>query len=98
MAVPLLTPLPIRRSLSRRFSLLRKSTGEPISLDDMRQRFVEQRAKGTPNTISEEEEEMLFEALSKMRTSAGFGRAVEGVDTSLKSMSSSTPYPASEYS
>ncbi|KAL5511529.1 hypothetical protein ACEPAH_4746 [Sanghuangporus vaninii] len=59
--------------LARRFTLLRASSGTPYSLDDLRNRFAEQRAKGADNQISEEEEDMLLDMLSKIRAhGAGF--------------------------
>ncbi|KAF7440367.1 hypothetical protein PC9H_000711 [Pleurotus ostreatus] len=62
--------------LSRRFTLLRTSTGDPITLDDLRSRFAEQRAKGASNHISEEEEDMILETLGRMR-----GKALNGRNT-----------------
>ena len=54
-------------SLTRRFTLLRTSAGDPVSLDDLRTRFAEQRARGAENQISEEEEDMILETLGRMR-------------------------------
>lgn len=54
-------------SLSRRFSLLRNQNGEPLPLDSVRNRLAEQRAKGAEIQISEEEEDIMIEALSNMR-------------------------------
>ncbi|KIJ68939.1 hypothetical protein HYDPIDRAFT_105474 [Hydnomerulius pinastri MD-312] len=54
--------------LTRRFSLLRTSSGDPISLDHLRLRFAEQRAKGVPNQISEAEEDMILETLGRIRS------------------------------
>lgn len=54
-------------SLSRRFSLLRTPAGDPVTIDDLRSKFAEQRAKGAENTISEEEEDMLLETIGKWR-------------------------------
>lgn len=62
-------------SLTRRFTLLRSSSGEPVSLDDLRTRFAEQREKGARAHISEEEEDMLVDALSRMRGHGGKGGA-----------------------
>lgn len=59
-------------SLARRFTLLRSEDGEPVGLDHLRARFAEQRARGAPNQVSEEEESMILEALGRMhvRTAA----------------------------
>jgi serine/arginine repetitive matrix protein 2 len=54
-------------SLSRRFTLLRNSNGEPLSLNDMRSKFAEQRARGAENQISEEEEDMIVQALGEIQ-------------------------------
>ncbi|KAG2157400.1 hypothetical protein DEU56DRAFT_764445 [Suillus clintonianus] len=53
--------------LTRRFTLLRSSSGDPLTLDDLRSKFAEQRARGVPNPISEEEEDMILETLGRMR-------------------------------
>ncbi|KAF5324499.1 hypothetical protein D9611_004284 [Ephemerocybe angulata] len=53
--------------LSRRFSLLRTPAGDPVTIDDLRSKFAEQRAKGVDQTISEEEEDMLLETLGKLK-------------------------------
>jgi len=55
------------RSLTRRFTVLRSEDGEPVGLDYLRARLAEQRARGAPNQVSEEEESMILEALGKMR-------------------------------
>ncbi|KAJ4488031.1 hypothetical protein J3R30DRAFT_882868 [Lentinula aciculospora] len=49
--------------LTRRFSLLRYSSGEPLPVDLLRSRLAEQRARGVENHISEEEEDMILESL-----------------------------------
>lgn len=54
--------------LTRRFTLLRSSSGDPLTLDDLRSKFAEQRARGVPSQISEEEEDMILETLGRMRT------------------------------
>ncbi|KAG1877807.1 hypothetical protein DFJ58DRAFT_7265 [Suillus subalutaceus] len=54
--------------LTRRFTLLRSPYGDPLTLDDLRSKFAEQRARGVPNQISEEEEDMILETLGRMRT------------------------------
>ena len=57
-------------SLSRRFSLLRSATGDQVSLDSLRTRLAHQRARGGPNQISEEEEDMFLETLGRLRSRA----------------------------
>ena len=47
--------------------MLRTSSGEPLSIDQLRNRFAEQRARGAENQISEEEEDMILETLGKIR-------------------------------
>jgi len=54
-------------SLTRRFTLLRYEDGEPVGLEHLKARFAEQRARGAPNQVSEEEETMILEALGRMR-------------------------------
>ena len=54
-------------SLTRRFTLLRSEDGELVGLEHLRARFAEQRARGAPNQVSEEEEGMILEALGRMR-------------------------------
>lgn len=54
-------------SLTRRFSVLRNSSGEPIGIDEIKLRLAEQRARGSENRVSEEEEDMILEALSRLR-------------------------------
>ncbi|KAG8951945.1 hypothetical protein FRC00_006985, partial [Tulasnella sp. 408] len=50
--------------LSRRFSLLRQPDGRPVDLQDVREMFAAQRVNGSPNVISEEEEEYVIKYLS----------------------------------
>ena len=57
-------------SLARRFTLLRSEDGELLGLDHLRARFAEQRARGAPNQVSEEEESMILEALGRMHVKA----------------------------
>ncbi|EAU88232.2 hypothetical protein CC1G_03904 [Coprinopsis cinerea okayama7 len=68
-------------SLSRRFSLLRTPAGEPVTVDDLRSKFAEHRAKGSQHTISEEEEDMLLETFSRLRGKPS-GASQENVDGS----------------
>ncbi|TCD65627.1 hypothetical protein EIP91_002432 [Steccherinum ochraceum] len=64
--------------LTRRFSVLRNSSGEPIGLDDLKSKFAEQRARGLEHQVSEEEEDMILEALGRIhartRSRGGEGR------------------------
>ncbi|KAG8763058.1 hypothetical protein FRC11_006252, partial [Ceratobasidium sp. 423] len=53
----------IMPSLSRRFTLLRGQNGEPLSIDDVRTRLAHQRATGHVNHVTEEEEEIMIDAL-----------------------------------
>ncbi|KAF8911121.1 hypothetical protein CPB84DRAFT_1763367 [Gymnopilus junonius] len=57
--------------LSRRFSLLRSSTGDPLSIEHLRTRLADQRARGDQNHITEEEEDMLLETLGRLRSRTG---------------------------
>lgn len=57
----------LSHSLTRRFTLLRSEDGELLGLEHLRARFAEQRARGAPNQVSEEEEGMILEALGRMR-------------------------------
>ncbi|KAG8954039.1 hypothetical protein FRC04_001023 [Tulasnella sp. 424] len=50
--------------LSRRFSLLRQPDGRPLDIQDVREVFAAQRANGSPNVITEEEEEYVINYLS----------------------------------
>ncbi|CCM03696.1 uncharacterized protein FIBRA_05842 [Fibroporia radiculosa] len=63
-------------SLTRRFSVLRTSSGSPIALDELKSKFAEQRARGSHNQVSEEEEDMILEALGRLhaRNSRSRGR------------------------
>ncbi|QRW14770.1 proteophosphoglycan 5 [Ceratobasidium sp. AG-Ba] len=49
--------------LSRRFTLLRGQNGEPLSIEDVRSRLAQQRANGHENHVTEEEEEIMIDAL-----------------------------------
>jgi serine/arginine repetitive matrix protein 2 len=57
-------------SLSRRFTFLRAASGEPVSLDDLKSRLAEQRARGAENHLSEEEADMFLQTLSRLRSKA----------------------------
>jgi serine/arginine repetitive matrix protein 2 len=71
-------------SLTRRFTILRTSSGNPVSLEDLRTRFAEQRARGADNQISEEEEDMILETLGRFRSNnaSSLGRANNDSPTS----------------
>ncbi|PFH52425.1 hypothetical protein AMATHDRAFT_84522 [Amanita thiersii Skay4041] len=58
----------ILTDLAKRFSLLRSPKGEPFTVEDLRYRLAEQRARGAKNQITEEEEDMLLETLGRMRS------------------------------
>jgi serine/arginine repetitive matrix protein 2 len=61
-------------SLTRRFTLLRSYNGDPVALEDLKTKFAEQRARGGINQVSEEEEDMILEALGRMRFNGGTNR------------------------
>ncbi|TFK88789.1 hypothetical protein K466DRAFT_520221 [Polyporus arcularius HHB13444] len=54
--------------LTRRFSVLRNSSGEPIGLDELKNKLAEQRARGSQHLVTEEEEDMILEALGRFHT------------------------------
>lgn len=56
-------------SLSRRFTILRDSSGSPLSPHQVRERLAEQRLRGTANHITQEEEDMMIAQLEAMRGS-----------------------------
>ncbi|KAI6036068.1 hypothetical protein BKA83DRAFT_543417 [Pisolithus microcarpus] len=94
-----------RFRLARRFTLLRTPTGDPVSLEDLRQRFAAQRAKGGPNQISETEEDMLFETLGRMRSKSTASNKPDrheptfgNVSTNAGAESDYTPERLSNYS
>lgn len=64
-------------SLTRRFSVLRNSSGEPIGFDELKSKFAEQRARGAEHRVSEEEEDMILEALGRFRRPTRSKSAVE---------------------
>lgn len=92
-------------SLSRRFTLLRATSGEPVSLDDLKSRLAEQRARGAENSLSEEETDMFLQTLGRIRSKPSASstsgdsthspaseslRSAETSTTSVTSTSSST--------
>lgn len=56
--------------LSRRFTFLRAASGEPVSLDDLKSRLADQRARGAENHLSEEEADMFLQTISRLRSKA----------------------------
>ncbi|KZT11638.1 uncharacterized protein LAESUDRAFT_720897 [Laetiporus sulphureus 93-53] len=69
--------------LTRRFSLLRSSSGTPIALDDLKNKFAEQRARGSRNQVTEEEEDMILEALGRLHARAA-GARMQGEPSALE--------------
>ncbi|OAX39192.1 hypothetical protein K503DRAFT_856203 [Rhizopogon vinicolor AM-OR11-026] len=53
--------------LTRRFTLLQSPSGDPLTLEDIRSRFAEQRSRGVPIQITEEEEDMVLGTLGRIR-------------------------------
>lgn len=60
-------------SLSRRFTLLRAASGDGISLDSLKARLAEQRARGARNHLSEEEADMFLQTLGRLRSKPSTG-------------------------
>ncbi|PCH38460.1 hypothetical protein WOLCODRAFT_115527 [Wolfiporia cocos MD-104 SS10] len=80
--------------LTRRFSLLRSSSGSPLPLEDLKSKFAEQRARGSQHQVTEEEEDMILEALERLHAKNGRQRAAstsgEEADGELTSAPSET--------
>jgi serine/arginine repetitive matrix protein 2 len=57
-----------RHSLSRRFTVLRAASGDPVSLDDLKNKLADQRARGAENSLSEEEADMFLQTLGRIRS------------------------------
>ncbi|KAF9264744.1 hypothetical protein L218DRAFT_925263 [Marasmius fiardii PR-910] len=77
--------------LSRRFSLLRDSSGDPLSVDVLKSRLADQRARGAENQISEEEEEMILETLGLRPKTPQLGdRSQENLTDSMRQSVRST--------
>ncbi|KAF8610822.1 hypothetical protein BDV93DRAFT_601779 [Ceratobasidium sp. AG-I] len=106
---PTLDPLPpasdfrtslILPSLSRRFTLLRGQNGEPLSIDDVRSRLAQQRANGHANQVTEEEEQIMIDALIRAHSidpTATSGSDSEGYTTATANEHPSEPAsPASK--
>ena len=70
-------PAFLSSSLTRRFTLLRTPSGQPLSIEQLRNRFADQRARGAENQISEEEEDMILETLGRIRGSQSGNRRSE---------------------
>lgn len=72
-----------------------------MSLDDLKSRFAQQRAKGAEHQISEEEEDMLLDMLSRIRAQNTGGRdrvqSDSGSSTYVKSEPPSAGYTTSEF-
>jgi hypothetical protein len=82
-------------SLSRRFTLLRAASGDPVSLDDLKSKLADQRARGTENYLSEEEADMFLQTLGRIRskpsTSSTSGDSTHGPSReSLRSTETTT--------
>ncbi|KAH9926117.1 uncharacterized protein B0H18DRAFT_1119021 [Fomitopsis serialis] len=77
-------------SLTRRFSLLRASSGTPIALDDLKSKFAEQRARGSRNQVTEEEEDMILEALGRLHARAARTKPVVSREEASSEQSAST--------
>lgn len=75
--------------LTRRFSVLQQQSGR-ASLEGLREGFAEQRARGAPNAVTEEEEQVILDALSGMRSSA---RANNEHDSSSSAASTGNDSP-----
>src|SRR6266851_1358405 len=87
-------------SLSRRFTLLRAQSGDPFSLDELKTKLSEQRARGAANHLSEEEMESLLQTLGRLRSKPSAGStsgdsidapARESLRSTETTASSSTP-------
>jgi serine/arginine repetitive matrix protein 2 len=65
---------------------LRSPTGEPVTFQDLKSKFAEQRARGAQNQISEDEEAMLLETLGRMRSKASAlsSKSQDSVDESAE--------------
>ncbi|KIY66295.1 hypothetical protein CYLTODRAFT_423574 [Cylindrobasidium torrendii FP15055 ss-10] len=81
--------------LSRRFSLLRSTAGTPLSIEQLRQKLAEQRARGDQVQVSEEEEDMLLESLGLRSRAATPSKSQENVATPS---TPTTPRSAKRYS
>ncbi|KAF5391275.1 hypothetical protein D9757_001961 [Collybiopsis confluens] len=81
--------------LTRRFSLLRNSSGEPFPVDLLRSRLAEQRARGVGNLISEDEEDMILDSLGlRSKLSAHSDTSESSMRQSVRSSSSLSHSPS----
>lgn len=81
-------------SLTKRFTLLRTSNGDPVTLYDLKDRFAQQRINGD-HSISEAEEDMLLQALSRIRSGNAGASMKGGRSGSDKSETPSSPFSES---
>lgn len=99
-SAPVDTPAYTSLSLSRRFTLLRGQNGEPLSIDDVRSRLAQQRANGHTNQVTEEEEQIMIDALIRAHSidpTATSGSDSEGYTTATANEHPSEPAsPASK--
>ncbi|KAG7452682.1 uncharacterized protein BT62DRAFT_925232 [Guyanagaster necrorhizus] len=86
--------------LSRRFSVLRSSSGAPLSADALRSKLAEQRARGLENQVTEEEEDMILESLGlgRSRPSTPARSREEASDGGARQSSHSSTTMGSSYS
>lgn len=65
---------------------MRSPTGEPVTVQDLKSKLAQQRARGAQNQITEEEEVMLLETLGRIRsrTSALSGKSQDSADESAE--------------
>lgn len=78
-------------SLTRRFSVLRNAAGTPIGVYDLKNKFAEQRARGSQNHISEEEEDMILEALGRIHARTRWKTSAGGSEEGKDSVSGNGP-------
>ncbi|KAJ7219133.1 hypothetical protein GGX14DRAFT_590195 [Mycena pura] len=78
----------ILTDLSRRFTLLSATTKESVSVDALKSRLADQRARGAEIQISEEEEDMLIESLGLRPTVKSEGEDEYPSSTSARSAKS----------
>ena len=90
-------------SLSRRFTLLRAASGDTVTLDHIKSKLAEQRARGAENYLSEEETDMFLHTLGRMRSkpsasSTSSDSTHSPARGSLRSTDTSTPGSSRRYS
>jgi serine/arginine repetitive matrix protein 2 len=81
----------IAPSLSRRFTLLRAASGDPVSQDDIKAKLAEQRARGAENHLSEEETAMFLQTLGRIRSKPSASSTIgdSSLSTTRESLQSS---------